>query len=122
MSKVIVDEGLRTKLQGMTGELALCDESGQVLGHYLPAEMYRKFLYAVAAAEINLESSVAANNTSAGIRSEGALAVVRMSNVSTIDNGAGMASIGGGQLISFGNNRNAGNSTAGAPTSTVPQQ
>jgi hypothetical protein len=74
------------------------------------------------AAEINLEDSVASNNTSAGIRSEGALAVVRMSDVATIDNGAGMASVGGGQLISFGNNRNAGNGTAGAPTSTVPQQ
>ena len=73
-------------------------------------------------AEINLEDSVASNNTSAGIRSEGALAVVRMSDVATIDNGAGMASIGGGQLISFGNNRNAGNGTPGAPTSTVPQQ
>jgi len=79
-------------------------------------------LSAAFAAELNLEDSVASNSTSAGIRSEGALAVVRMSNVSTIDNGAGMAAAGGGQLISFGNNRNAGNTTAGAPTSTVGQQ
>ena len=45
MSKVIVDETLRSKLNGLNTELELCDETGRVLGHFLPADVYKRFVY-----------------------------------------------------------------------------
>jgi len=46
MTKVIVDETLRSKLNGLNAELELCDESGQALGHFLPVEFYKKLMCA----------------------------------------------------------------------------
>jgi hypothetical protein len=75
-----------------------------------------------AQAELDLEDSVAANNTGAGIRSEGALALVRLSNVTTTGNAKGLLSVSGGQLLSYGNNRNSGNTIDNAPTGTIALQ
>jgi hypothetical protein len=75
-----------------------------------------------AACEINLQRSTASHNGGAAIRSEGAAATVRLSETGIFANATGLASVGGGQLVSFGNNRNGGNTVAGAPTSTVAQQ
>lgn len=36
MNKVIVDELLRKKLYDLSEPLDLCDETGRVLGHFLP--------------------------------------------------------------------------------------
>ncbi len=76
------------------------------------------------AVELNLESSVAANNGTAGVRAENAQATVRISNVMSVDNSNGLQSVGGSQIISFGNNRSQGNTVNnGAPTTTlVPPQ
>ena len=46
MSKVIVDETLRSRLNGLNEEIELCDESGRTLGHVLPVDAYKKLLYA----------------------------------------------------------------------------
>jgi hypothetical protein len=46
MTKVIVDEALRSKLNGLNEQMELCDESGRKLGHFLPADMYRDLLNA----------------------------------------------------------------------------
>lgn len=72
---------------------------------------------------INLESTVSANNGSNGASANGANAIVRLSNSTITDNDArGLFSVSGGQLISFGNNRLAGNVAGdGAPTSTIGQ-
>jgi hypothetical protein len=78
-----------------------------------------------AAVELNLESCVAANNTGAfGVVASGAAATVRISNVTVTNNNTGLSAIGGGALISFGNNRVAGNTPGGngSPTMTVGQQ
>lgn len=37
MTRVIVDEILRSKLHNLTEPLELCDASGRVLGHLVPA-------------------------------------------------------------------------------------
>jgi hypothetical protein len=50
MSKVILDPQLRAKLNGLQAPLEVCDETGKTLGHFLPAETYRKLLYAAASA------------------------------------------------------------------------
>lgn len=72
---------------------------------------------------INLESTVSANNGSNGVSANGANAIVRLSNTTITDNEArGIFTNNSGQVISFSNNRLAGNVTGdGTPTSTVGQ-
>lgn len=70
--------------------------------------------------EINLEGCVASNN-GFGVVANGAAATVRTSNSFITHNGTGI-SAAGGSVVSFGNNRIAGNTTNGAPTSTIAQQ
>ncbi len=70
---------------------------------------------------IHVEDTVVSHNATNGIRSGGAQCTVRISNVMVMDNGTGLGTAGGA-LISFGNNRIAGNTTDGAPTATVAQQ
>ena len=45
MTKVTVDESLRSKLNTFTEHVELCDASGRTIGHFLPEEVYRKLLY-----------------------------------------------------------------------------
>jgi hypothetical protein len=46
MSKVIVDDELRAKLNGSVAGIELCDTSGQALGFIISPDEYRKLLYA----------------------------------------------------------------------------
>lgn len=39
MTKIVLDEELRTKLLGLTQTLELCDESGSVLARLYPAQL-----------------------------------------------------------------------------------
>jgi hypothetical protein len=48
MSKITLDPVLRSRLNGLNEPLELCDENGQTLGHYLPADLYRRLLYQLA--------------------------------------------------------------------------
>jgi hypothetical protein len=70
---------------------------------------------------LTLESTVSASNTTDGVRSSGANAAVRISNLTDTANAVGLSATGGGQIISFGNNRVNGNTTNGSPTSTPGQ-
>jgi hypothetical protein len=72
-------------------------------------------------AELNIESSVATGNGNAGLLAAGALAKARISNTMMTGNGEGLTIMGGAQVISFGNNRVAGNGSTAVPTTTVPQ-
>lgn len=76
---------------------------------------------AVGSATLNLESSEASNNGANGLRVDQAGAVIRISNTVISDNTGRGLFINGGAIVSFGNNRVAGNGTDGSPTSTVPQ-
>jgi hypothetical protein len=77
---------------------------------------------------INLESCIVAGNGAASIRSVNAGATIRLSNVMVVNNATGLSPFGGGAIVSFGNNRIAGNgpngdgSANGAPTATPGQQ
>lgn len=74
-----------------------------------------------AACEISIERSAVFNNTN-GVATQGAVATVRLSNVGIFANSTGI-SAPTGTVASFGNNHNAGNTTAnGAPTTTIPSQ
>lgn len=72
-----------------------------------------------------IESSITAHNGTGVLSANPALSfilpTVRVSNVTVVDNGTGLLAASGlAQIISFGNNKVDGNSTNGAPTSTVP--
>jgi hypothetical protein len=55
MSRVTLDPSLRTKLNGLNEPFEFCDESGRVLGHFLPEGAYRQLLHALAKSQISDE-------------------------------------------------------------------
>lgn len=63
-----------------------------------------------------LDRCIASNNTAFGVLSSGSASVL-MTNSTVTGNTTGLS----GAITSFGNNRVAGNTTDGGPTSTVPQ-
>lgn len=76
---------------------------------------------AVSNGKLALERVIASGNTSAGVLSNGAGAVVWMSNFTAANNSFGLyPPLGGGQLISLGNNRSFNNPSGnGGPTSSA---
>ena len=73
-----------------------------------------------APSSIALERSVVSLNAN-GVVTSGAAATIYLSQIGIFSNATGINSFGG-QVISFGNNQNAGNTTPGAPTSTMANQ
>jgi len=51
MSKVTLDADLRRKLNGLNEPIEVCDEAGQTVGHFLPADLYKELFYAALTAE-----------------------------------------------------------------------
>jgi hypothetical protein len=49
MSKVIGDDKLRAKLNGLGADVELCDATGRAVGYVISPEEYRKLLYLRAA-------------------------------------------------------------------------
>jgi hypothetical protein len=80
---------------------------------------------AAGATEMNLESCVTTHNGSYGIRATGSggmMATIRAMNVAVMNNGTGLSAGVNGALVSFGNNRVAGNAMPGAFTDTQLEQ
>jgi hypothetical protein len=78
------------------------------------------------AAQMTIDSSMASGNrnassNSSGIQSNGAQAMVRISNVVVTNNDIGL-NLPGGSIASWGNNKITGNNLNGAPNSTLSQQ
>jgi hypothetical protein len=46
MSRVTLDQSLRSKLNDLESQTEICDEAGQIVGYYVPATWHRKMLYA----------------------------------------------------------------------------
>ena len=72
-------------------------------------------------ATINAENCVMANSGT-GVSAFTNGSTVRISNCDIFNNSTGISIAAGGTVASFQNNRNAGNTTAGAPNSTLTQQ
>jgi hypothetical protein len=51
MSKVTLDAQMRSRLNGLNEPLELCDESGETIGHFVPAGVYEQMLYRIADAQ-----------------------------------------------------------------------
>lgn len=71
---------------------------------------------------LTLENCLAAGNGTFGVRnaSRVAGAVIRLSNVTVVDNHTGLEAEGSSIILSFGNNRIADNAVDGGPTATLP--
>jgi hypothetical protein len=74
------------------------------------------------ALSVNLVDCAISENPTEGIRSSGAGSIVRIASDSIFGNGTGLKPVTSGQILSFGNNYNAGNGTDGAPTGAIGQQ
>jgi hypothetical protein len=55
MSKVILDDVLRAKLNGLNEQVEICDETGRRVGHFVPEEVYKELLYALIDLQITPE-------------------------------------------------------------------
>ena len=78
-------------------------------------------VFTTGAAELDIDNSSAVNNSANGVAAQGASATVRITSSKIVGNFVGIA-VAGGQVTSFGNNSIGGNTTNGAPTSTVLRQ
>ncbi len=45
MDKITLDDYLCAKLNGLTTSVLVCDESGKIIGHFLPDDVYKKLVY-----------------------------------------------------------------------------
>ena len=72
---------------------------------------------ALGTSELNVESCVTSGNGTGVTAITGS--TVRISNVHITNNGTGLL-LAGGSILSYGNNRNSGNTTNGSPTGLVP--
>jgi hypothetical protein len=45
MSKITIDAAMKSKLNGLNQPMELCDEDGDTVGHFLPENTYREYLY-----------------------------------------------------------------------------
>lgn len=53
MGKLILDDDLRAKLNGLNEAVEVCDPSGKTVGHFIPDDLYMKFLMAWAKVEFS---------------------------------------------------------------------
>jgi hypothetical protein len=70
------------------------------------------------AVDVTLESTVSAGNGATGVYA-GALATIKLSNVTVTRNLDGLQMVGGGTTVSFGNNHVLGNDSSNGPPSTT---
>lgn len=69
---------------------------------------------------VNVESCVVASNATGVSSASAGTSTVRLSNVDILNNSTGIVATG--IVASFGNNKNAGNTTPGAPNQNIAQQ
>ncbi|MEO7254168.1 MAG: hypothetical protein ABIZ64_08010 [Casimicrobium sp.] len=74
------------------------------------------------AATVDINRSAISFSTTAAIAAATANTVIRLSDSTITANTLGLSTAAGGQIISYNNNRLLGNTTNGAPTSTVYQR
>lgn len=74
---------------------------------------------AVAPISVHVEDTLISDCQARGIRPDGSMSTIRISNDTVVHNFTGLAVNSGGKIVSFGNNRIEGNTTDGAPTSTI---
>jgi hypothetical protein len=75
-----------------------------------------------ATASLLLDRVTISGNGAGGVVGQGAGALIDLSDSTITGNVQGLQTTAGGSIVSFGNNRNSGNTVDGAPTKTSPLQ
>jgi hypothetical protein len=57
MGTLILDDALKARLNGLNEQLEIRDESGKIVGRFLPEDQYRRMLYDWAKAEFAREEA-----------------------------------------------------------------
>ncbi|MBA4189921.1 MAG: hypothetical protein C0467_18205 [Planctomycetaceae bacterium] len=57
MNTVILDDELKSRLNGLDKHMEIRDTAGKLVGHFLPDAVYMRFLYDLAKAEFAREES-----------------------------------------------------------------
>jgi hypothetical protein len=73
-----------------------------------------------AGAEVHVEASMVSANGQGVATATGA--IVRVSNSTVTANGIGLSTSGGGSIVTYGQNRLAGNTSNGSPSGSAPLQ
>jgi hypothetical protein len=55
MTRIVIDEKLRTLLGSLAEPIELCDSAGQTIGHFLPEEAFKQMALAWANASVTDE-------------------------------------------------------------------
>lgn len=66
MSKIVLDEDLRSRLNGLNDETEFCNEQGETVGFFVPADRHREFLYAWARTHVTDEEIEAGRQSGGG--------------------------------------------------------
>ena len=53
MSPLILDDDLRSRLNGLNEPVPVCESDGRTVGHFLPEDLYLKWLYSRAAVAVS---------------------------------------------------------------------
>jgi hypothetical protein len=77
---------------------------------------------ATATVDVSLDNVAITDSIQNGLRVQDANAIARLSRSTITGNAQGLATTAGGQIVSYGDNRNSGNVSNGAPTQTIGQQ
>lgn len=84
MGKVILDDDLRAKLNGLNEVVEVCETTGRTVGVFLPEEMYQAYVMAWAKAEFSTpearrerEEALADYRAGKGMTTEQAIAYLK---------------------------------------------
>ena len=71
---MVLDDALRSRMNGLNEPVPVCEPDGRTVGHFLPEELYLKWLYAQAAkavgtAELDAAAAEPGGRTLAEIKS-----------------------------------------------------
>jgi hypothetical protein len=55
MTRVVIDQLIRSKFSNLAEQVELCDETGRTVGYFLPAELHHELLRAWAKSDISDE-------------------------------------------------------------------
>jgi len=55
MTRITMDQPLKDKLGGLSQRIEICDENGNVVGHFLPEKVYKRMICDMLGADVSRE-------------------------------------------------------------------
>lgn len=66
MTRITLDEPLKSKLNGLNESVEICDEDGNVVGRFVPQKMYERLVYDYLNSQVSDEELEFARNEPGG--------------------------------------------------------